>query len=134
MASLAFLRRRLPHRSWCISSQHYLRGRTASPADNKPLFLAGNVFDVTEDEIMKHELIQKTAFWRTKARMDSLTSLHTRAALEEELFFPSSAPPDAAANLRDYVVGLGSFQKNQRHLWTLGGRPRVSYTRANNPF
>ena len=74
------------------------------------------------------------AFWRTKARMDSLTSLHTRAALEEELFFPSSAPPDAAANLRDYVVGLGSFQKNQRHLWTLGGRPRVSYTRANNPF
>lgn len=69
--------------SWKV---FYDRGKvTQRSADNKPLFLSGNVFDVTEDEIMKYELIQKTAFWRTKARMDGLTNLYTRAALEEEL-------------------------------------------------
>ena len=37
MASLAVLWGRLPHRSWCFSSQYYLRGRTASPEVTCPL-------------------------------------------------------------------------------------------------
>ena len=36
-SSSAVIRRLLPYRSWCISSQYYLRGRTASPEVTCPL-------------------------------------------------------------------------------------------------
>lgn len=69
--------------SWKV---FYDRGKvTQWSDDHKPLFLVGNVFDVTEEENQKQQLLQKSTFWRTKAEVDSLTKLHTRAILEERL-------------------------------------------------
>ncbi|WP_161525885.1 sensor domain-containing diguanylate cyclase [Trichococcus alkaliphilus] len=70
--------------SWKV---FYDRGKvTQWSADHKPLFLVGNVFDVTDDENQKRELLQKSTFWRVQAEIDGLTKLYTRAALDEKLF------------------------------------------------
>lgn len=69
--------------SWKV---FYDRGKvTQRSADHKPLFVVGNVFDVTEDEKKKQELLQKSKFWRAQAEIDSLTKLYTRTALNEKL-------------------------------------------------
>lgn len=87
--------------SWKV---FYDRGKVTQWSDDrKPLFLAGNVFDVTEDENQKRELIQKSAFWRTQAQIDSLTKLYTRSALEEKL---SSIHQFSLKNQRTYSVLL----------------------------
>lgn len=69
--------------SWKV---FYDRGKvTQWSDDHKPLFMAGNVFDMTADENQKQELLQKSKFWRAQAQIDSLTALYTRSALKEKL-------------------------------------------------
>lgn len=69
--------------SWKV---FYDRGKvTQRSDDHKPLFLVGNVFDITDEENQKQQLIHKSAYWRNQAQSDSLTKLYTRASLEEKL-------------------------------------------------
>lgn len=69
--------------SWKV---FYDRGKvTQWSDDHQPLFLAGNVFDVTDDEKQKYELLQKSNFWRAQAQIDALTELYSRTALEAKL-------------------------------------------------
>lgn len=87
--------------SWKV---FYDRGKvTQWSADHKPLFLAGNVFDVTEDENQKRELLHKSTFWRARAEFDSLTKLYTRAALNEKL---SSIHQYSLLNQKNYSILL----------------------------
>ncbi|PTQ85997.1 PAS domain S-box-containing protein/diguanylate cyclase (GGDEF)-like protein [Trichococcus patagoniensis] len=87
--------------SWKV---FYDRGKvTQWSDDHKPLFLVGNVFDVTDDENQKRELIQKSAFWRAQAQIDSLTKLYTRAALEEKL---STIHQHSLQNQKNYSILL----------------------------
>jgi len=87
--------------SWKV---FYDRGKvTQWSADHKPLFLVGNVFDVTDDENQKRELLQKSTFWRAQAEIDSLTNLYTRAALDEKL---SSIHQYSLLNQKNYSILL----------------------------
>lgn len=61
------------------------------------------MFDVTDDENQKRELIQKSTFWRVQAEIDSLTKLYTRAALDEKL---SSIHQCSLQNQKNYTVLL----------------------------
>ena len=88
-------------RSWKV---FYDRGKvTQWSADHKPLFLVGNVFDVTDDENQKRELLHKSTFWRARAEIDSLTKLYTRAALNEKL---SSIHQYSLLNQKNYSILL----------------------------
>lgn len=87
--------------SWKV---FYDRGKvTQWSADHKPLFLVGNVFDVTDDENQKRELLHKSTFWRAQAEIDSLTKLYTRAALNEKL---SSIHQYSLLNQKNYSILL----------------------------
>lgn len=87
--------------SWKV---FYDRGKvTQWSADHKPLFLVGNVFDVTDDENQKRELLHKSTFWRARAEIDSLTKLYTRAALNEKL---SSIHQYSLLNQKNYSILL----------------------------
>lgn len=51
----------------------------------EPLFLKGIVFDITEEELEKKQLMQKNDRLHTKIKIDSLTALYTRTAILVEL-------------------------------------------------
>jgi diguanylate cyclase (GGDEF)-like protein/PAS domain S-box-containing protein len=87
--------------SWKV---FYDRGKvTQWSDDHKPLFLIGNVFDVTDEENQKQQLIQQSVFWRTQAQIDNLTKLHTRAALIEKLY---AIHQNSLQNQKNYSVLL----------------------------
>lgn len=69
--------------SWRL---YYDRGKvTQRSPEGKPLFLAGMVFDITEDEESLLELIKETEYWRIQAQFDSLTQLYSRFELSKRL-------------------------------------------------
>ncbi|MGP6145555.1 sensor domain-containing diguanylate cyclase [Jeotgalibaca sp. A122] len=69
--------------SWKV---FYDRGLvTKRDAEGKPLFLSGNVFDVTVDAFDRQESIQKTRYWKQQAQYDRLTNLYSRKELERQL-------------------------------------------------
>lgn len=64
----------------------YDRGKvTQRDKNGAPLLLSGIVFDITEDELQRQDLINKTQYWHNKARYDSLTQLYTRSELDNLL-------------------------------------------------
>ncbi len=69
--------------SWKV---FYDRGNiTQRDANQKPLFLSGIVFDVTESECSLQEEIQKARYWQNQAQYDHLTQLYSRYELERQL-------------------------------------------------
>ena len=88
MASLAVLRGRLPHRSWCFSSQYYLRGRTASP-EVHCLFAAGS------------------------SGLAYLLSLLLRAARSQELTLTSSAVLRRRLPYRSWCIYSKSYLRGR---------------------
>lgn len=62
------------------------RGKvTKRDEEGRPLFLKGIVFDVTEEEREREELLQQNSSLQSKLKIDSLTSLYTRKAMMVEL-------------------------------------------------
>ena len=62
------------------------RGKvTERNAEGGPLFLKGIVFDRTDEELEKNQLMQKNDKLHAKIKLDSLTSLYTRTAILLEL-------------------------------------------------
>lgn len=69
--------------SWRL---YYDRGKvTQRDSNGKPLFLAGMVFDITEDEEYLTKLIKETKYWQMQAQYDSLTRLYSRFELFKRL-------------------------------------------------
>lgn len=87
--------------SWKV---YYDRGKvTQWSDDHKPLFLVGNVFDVTDDEVQKQKLLQKSHYWRRQAEIDSLTKVYTRSVMHEKL---SEIHEYSIQNQKDYTILL----------------------------
>jgi len=64
----------------------YDRGKvTQRNAENKPLFLSGIVFDITESERSLQEEIKKSRYWQNQAQYDHLTQLYSRYELERQI-------------------------------------------------
>lgn len=59
---------------------YYDRGKvTQRTDDGHPLFLSGIVFDITEYEKEKEELLRKNKEWEVQSKRDSLTGLYNRS-------------------------------------------------------
>lgn len=59
---------------------YYDRGKvTQRAADGTPLFMRGIVFDISENEKEKEELLRKNKEWEFQSKRDSLTGLYNRS-------------------------------------------------------
>ncbi|MCC5896189.1 MAG: sensor domain-containing diguanylate cyclase [Alkalibacterium sp.] len=59
---------------------YYDRGKvTERSADGAPLFLTGIVFDISEFEVEKEELLRKNKEWEVQSKRDKLTGLYNRS-------------------------------------------------------
>lgn len=59
---------------------YYDRGKvTQRSEDGAPLFLTGIVFDISEFEVEKEELLKKNKEWEVQSKRDTLTGLYNRS-------------------------------------------------------
>ena len=105
--------------SWKV---FYDRGNiTQRDANQKPLFLSGIVFDVTESECSLQEEIQKARYWQNQAQYDHLTQLYSRYELERQLNLLDQKTRQKNGSYTLIIIDIDCFKKiNDTHGHLMG--------------
>lgn len=105
--------------SWKV---FYDRGKiTQQDANGTPLFLSGIVFDVTEAEIERQEVIKRTRYWQHVARYDRVTNLYTRKEFERQLTFLNKDNPSDQPIYSLMMVDVDHFKQINDNFGHLSG-------------
>lgn len=88
------------------------RGKVTERDENgRPLFLTGIVFDVTQEELEREQLVVKNKNLAIQMKRDSLTSLYTRSAIIVELVKHANRAKKQESPLSVVVLNIDNYAK-----------------------
>ena len=88
------------------------RGKVTKRDENgRPLFLTGIVFDITQEELEREQLMVKNKSLATQMKRDSLTSLYTRSAIIVELVKHANRAKKQELPLSVVVLNIDNYAK-----------------------
>lgn len=88
------------------------RGKVTERDENgRPLFLTGIVFDVTQEELEREQLVVKNKNLAIQMKRDSLTSLYTRSAIIVELVKHANLAKKQESPLSVVVLNIDNYAK-----------------------
>ena len=95
--------------SWKV---YHDRGKVTERDENgRPLFLTGIVFDVTQEEFEREQLVVKNKNLATQMKRDALTSLYTRSAIIVELVKHSNRAKKKGQPMSVIVLNIDNYAK-----------------------
>lgn len=88
------------------------RGKVTERDENgRPLFLTGIVFDITQEELEREQLVVKNKTLATQMKRDALTSLYTRSAIIVELVKHSNRAKKQEQPMSIIVLSVDNYAK-----------------------
>lgn len=111
---------------------YYDRGKiTQHDADGRPAFLAGIVFDITDNKAIQNELEQKNEQLKVLSSIDGLTRISNHRSLIERLKFEMSQSDLQSAPLSVALFDIDNFkQVNDSYGHIVGDQVLVSVAAA----
>lgn len=92
------------------------RGKVTERDENgRPLFLTGIVFDVTQEEFEREQLVVKNKSLTTQMKRDTLTSLYTRSAIIVELVKQANRAKEQKQPMSVIVLNVDNYAKIEEH-------------------